>query len=146
MKRKKTFIFILASFVFFIILGSTTIDLYTDWLFFKEINYGGVFTEVLSTRVILGLACGFLSLTFIKPAMTFYKDFYSQKALQMNILPYSLISLSSLRTPQSLFAPSIRILSIAEALKRTVATPSNSPVSVSSYIIISPITFLLFHF
>lgn len=66
MKKKRTFIFILASIIFLVILGSITIiDLYADWLFFNEVNYKSVFTKVLFTKVIFGLACGFLSLVFI---------------------------------------------------------------------------------
>ncbi len=66
MKKKRTFIFIIASIIFLIILGSITIiDLYADWLFFNEVNYKSVFTKVLFTKVIFGLACGFLSLVFI---------------------------------------------------------------------------------
>ena len=66
MKKKRTFIFIIASIIFLIILGSITIiDLYADWLFFNEVNYKSVFTKVLFTKVIFGLACGLLSLVFI---------------------------------------------------------------------------------
>ncbi|MDI6891304.1 MAG: UPF0182 family protein, partial [Thermodesulfovibrionales bacterium] len=66
MKRNKTFIFIVASLTFLIILGiTTTIDLYANWLFFNELNYTGVFTKILSTKIILGLLCGFLSLAFL---------------------------------------------------------------------------------
>jgi uncharacterized membrane protein (UPF0182 family) len=55
MKKKRTFIFIIASIIFLIIFGSITIiDLYTDWLFFNELNYKSVFTKVLFTKVIFG--------------------------------------------------------------------------------------------
>ena len=66
MKRNRIFIFIVASCVFLIILGSiTTIDLYTNWLFFNELTYTGVFTKILYSKVIIGLVCGFLSLAFM---------------------------------------------------------------------------------
>ncbi len=66
MKRNRIFIFIVASCVFLIILGSiTTIDLYTNWLFFNELTYTGVFTKILYSKVIIGLVCGFFSLAFM---------------------------------------------------------------------------------
>ncbi len=66
MKRNRTFILILAALIFLIVFGSVTIiNLYTNWLFFNEVNYPDVFTKVLSTRVLVGLAFGLSSLAFI---------------------------------------------------------------------------------
>lgn len=66
MKRNKALIFIIAFIVFLFIPGLVLIiDLYTDWLFFKEVNYTSVFMKVINTRVIFGLICGLFSLAFI---------------------------------------------------------------------------------
>jgi uncharacterized membrane protein (UPF0182 family) len=54
---------------FFVVLilwvSVTAIDLYTEWLFFNELNYTSVFTKVLSTQVTTGLVFGFFSLVFL---------------------------------------------------------------------------------
>jgi len=66
MKRNKALIFIIAFTVFLFIPGIVLIiDLYIDWLFFKEVNYTSVFMKVINTRVIFGLLCGLFSLAFI---------------------------------------------------------------------------------
>ncbi len=66
MKINRIFIYIVASCVFLIILGGiATIDLYTNWLFFNELTYTGVFTKILYSKVIIGLVCGFLSVGFM---------------------------------------------------------------------------------
>lgn len=45
--------------------GAIIIDLYTEWLFFSELDYADVFTKVLSTRALLGLAGGFFALVLV---------------------------------------------------------------------------------
>jgi uncharacterized membrane protein (UPF0182 family) len=65
MKRNWTFIFIAASVIFLIFSSVTIIDLYTNWLFFNELNFKSVFIKVLSAKFVLGLTFGFLSLAFI---------------------------------------------------------------------------------
>ena len=66
MKGNKAFIVIIAFLIFFLIPGIVLInDLYTDWLFFKEVNYTSVFTKVIYTRVISGFFCALCALVFI---------------------------------------------------------------------------------
>jgi uncharacterized membrane protein (UPF0182 family) len=66
MMRNKAFIFVIAFVVFFLVPGIVlTIDLYTDWLFFKEVNYTSVFMKVISTKIITGFLFGLSALVFI---------------------------------------------------------------------------------
>jgi uncharacterized protein len=66
MRKNRVAVYVFASIVFFIIMGSLTlVNLYTDWLFFKELNYGAVFTKILSAQVVLGLVVGLIGLAFI---------------------------------------------------------------------------------
>ena len=41
------------------------LNVYTDWLFFKEVAYEGVFLKILSTEVLAGIAVGLVSFAFI---------------------------------------------------------------------------------
>jgi uncharacterized membrane protein (UPF0182 family) len=66
MKQNKALIFAIAFFVFFLVPGIVlTIDLYTDWLFFKEVNYTSVFMTVINTKIITGFLFGLSALVFI---------------------------------------------------------------------------------
>ncbi len=66
MKRNRTSIFFGAFLIFLLIAASATVvDVYTNWLFFNELNYAGVFTTILSTKILFGLACGFIALIFL---------------------------------------------------------------------------------
>ncbi len=48
---------LIAVFLLFTLLG-WGVDAWTDWLWFEEVNYTGVFTSVLTTRLLLFLAVG----------------------------------------------------------------------------------------
>jgi len=66
MMRNKAFILAIAFFVFLLVPGIVlTIDLYTDWLFFKEVNYTSVFMKVINTKIITGFLFGLFALVFI---------------------------------------------------------------------------------
>jgi uncharacterized protein len=66
MFKNRAFIYAIASLVFFAIMGSLTlVNLYTDWLFFKQLDYASVFTKILSAQVILGFLFGLIGLAFI---------------------------------------------------------------------------------
>ncbi|OGW39129.1 MAG: hypothetical protein A2Y97_09190 [Nitrospirae bacterium RBG_13_39_12] len=66
MKRNRTFVIFAVSLFFLFILGNVTIiDLYTNWLFFNELNYSGVFTKILSTKIILATLFSLFSIAFI---------------------------------------------------------------------------------
>lgn len=66
MKKNKLFILIIVSFAFLLIPGIVlTIGLYTDWLFFKDVNYASVFIKVINTMIVSGLICGLSALVFI---------------------------------------------------------------------------------
>ncbi|MCK9228954.1 MAG: UPF0182 family protein [Syntrophorhabdaceae bacterium] len=41
------------------------LNVYTDWLFFKEVAYEGVFLKILSTEVLAGIIVGLVSFAFI---------------------------------------------------------------------------------
>ncbi len=43
-----------------VIFGGAIVGLYTDWLWFKDLNYGTVFSTILLTRLKIGLLFGFL--------------------------------------------------------------------------------------
>ena len=38
--------------------GRQAVELYTDWLWFDEVGFSGVFRTILSTKVLLGLGAG----------------------------------------------------------------------------------------
>ncbi len=40
------------------LLGGQAVALYTDWLWFQEVRFPGVFTTILSTKILLGLFAG----------------------------------------------------------------------------------------
>ena len=42
-------------------LGRQVVDLYTDWLWFEELGYSGVFRTILSAKVLLSLGAGALA-------------------------------------------------------------------------------------
>jgi len=66
MKRNRTLIFIIAFLAFFLAPSLVLIiDLYTDWLFFKEVNYTSVFSKVIYTRILYGCISGLFALFFI---------------------------------------------------------------------------------
>ncbi|MEW6067736.1 MAG: UPF0182 family protein [Nitrospirota bacterium] len=65
MHKRQFFIFISVFIILLMILVSTTINIYTDWLFFSELNYKNVFTKTLSAKFFTGLAYSFISLAFI---------------------------------------------------------------------------------
>lgn len=48
-----------------VILGLALVPLYTDWLWFKDLGYGTVFTTILTTRIQIGLLFGFLFFAII---------------------------------------------------------------------------------
>jgi uncharacterized membrane protein (UPF0182 family) len=39
-------------------LGRQLVELYTDWLWFHELGYPGVFSKIVSAKVVLGLGAG----------------------------------------------------------------------------------------
>jgi uncharacterized membrane protein (UPF0182 family) len=65
MKSRRTFILIVGFIILLLLSVSAIINIYTDWVFFNELQYENVFIKVLSTKLFLGLICGFLSLAFI---------------------------------------------------------------------------------
>ena len=42
-------------------LGRQVVDLYTDWLWFQEVGFSGLFRTILATKVLLGLGTGVLA-------------------------------------------------------------------------------------
>jgi uncharacterized protein len=65
MKRKQSLIFFTVLAILFIVTISTTVSLYTDWLFFNELNYESVFKKIFSTKLLLGMISGLFSLVFL---------------------------------------------------------------------------------
>ena len=51
---------ILAVVALAIIFGGALVGIYTDWLWFKDLGYGTIFSTILLTRVKIGLLFGFL--------------------------------------------------------------------------------------
>ena len=65
MKNKRTFFSFAGLIILFLLLGSVLINIYTDWLFFDELQYKSIFVKVLSAKLLLGLIYGVFSFAFI---------------------------------------------------------------------------------
>ncbi|MCG2721582.1 MAG: UPF0182 family protein [Thermodesulfovibrionales bacterium] len=65
MKNRKPFVFIAGILAFLFLFGGTFIAVYTDWLFFSELDYHSIFVKILSTQLLLGFTFGLFSLVFI---------------------------------------------------------------------------------
>jgi uncharacterized membrane protein (UPF0182 family) len=65
MKDRRTLFLIIGLFILLLMFVSALINVYTDGLFFDELQYKSIFIKVLSTKLFLGLICGLLSLVFI---------------------------------------------------------------------------------
>ncbi len=65
MKNKRTFFSFAGLIILFLLLSSALINIYTDWLFFDELQYKSIFVKVLSTKLSLGLIYGVISFAFI---------------------------------------------------------------------------------
>jgi len=48
-----------------VLIISKMLNVYVDWLFFKEVTYEGVFMKILSSKVLAGLIVGVVSFAFI---------------------------------------------------------------------------------
>jgi len=60
---KKLIILIVVFFLLFIVPG--LVGLVTDWFWFEEIGFENIFTTILSTKIILGLAVGLITFALI---------------------------------------------------------------------------------
>jgi uncharacterized membrane protein (UPF0182 family) len=58
MKNKRTLFSFAGLIILFLLLGSSLINIYTDWLFFNELQYKSIFVKVLSVKLLLGLIYG----------------------------------------------------------------------------------------
>src|SRR4030042_4472018 len=65
MKSRRIFVLITGSVILLLLCSSALINIYTDWLFFNELQYKSIFIKVLSTKLFLGLIYGLLSLAFM---------------------------------------------------------------------------------
>ncbi|MGE5237505.1 MAG: UPF0182 family protein [Chloroflexota bacterium] len=66
MKRNWIPIVVVALLVLIVMGAATTaIDLYTEWLFFSELNLTGVFSTILSTKILLGFASALVAFCFL---------------------------------------------------------------------------------
>jgi uncharacterized membrane protein (UPF0182 family) len=65
MKNKRTLFSFAGLIILFLLLGSSLINIYTDWLFFDELQYKSIFVKVLSVKLLLGLIYGVFSFAFI---------------------------------------------------------------------------------
>ena len=65
MKNRKPFVFIAGILALLFLFGGTLISVYTDWLFFSDLDYQSIFTKILSTQLLLGFTFGLFSLVFI---------------------------------------------------------------------------------
>ncbi len=64
MKRRQSLIFLTALAFLLVLIEGILINIYTDWLFFEELNYKPIFVKILSTKLMLGIILLFLSLIF----------------------------------------------------------------------------------
>ncbi|MCE5314848.1 MAG: UPF0182 family protein [Armatimonadota bacterium] len=51
---------VVALLLLLMIFGGALVGLYTDWLWFKDLGYGGIFSKILLTKVGLGVVLGLL--------------------------------------------------------------------------------------
>jgi uncharacterized membrane protein (UPF0182 family) len=65
MKSGKTVYFITGLIILFLIFSGALVNVYTDWMFFQELQFKPVFIKILSTQVSLGLIFGLFSVAFI---------------------------------------------------------------------------------
>lgn len=65
MAANRTRIVILGLIGLFILLSLSLLNIYTEWLFFKETGYTGIFTKTLATKIALGAAFGLVFLAFV---------------------------------------------------------------------------------
>jgi uncharacterized membrane protein (UPF0182 family) len=65
MKNKRTLFSFAGLIILFLLLGSSLINIYTDWLFFNELQYKSIFVKVLSVKLLLGLIYGVFCFAFI---------------------------------------------------------------------------------
>jgi len=65
MKGKAIRLIAVALIIFAALVFSAVLGIYTDWLFFKEVAYEGVFLKILSGKVLTGLTVGLVSFGFI---------------------------------------------------------------------------------
>ncbi len=65
MKRKALRLIVIALVIFAALFFSAAIGIYTDWLFFKEVAYEGVFLKILSGKILTGFTVGLISFAFI---------------------------------------------------------------------------------
>lgn len=65
MKSRRPFFFIAGILFLLFLFGGTFITIYTDWLFFGELDFPEIFIKILSVQLLLGLAFGLFSLVFI---------------------------------------------------------------------------------
>ncbi|MCE5324139.1 UPF0182 family protein [bacterium] len=67
MSRLKTYFWpiVIAIIALLLIFGGALVGMYTDWLWFKDLGYGDVFTKILGIKVLLGAVMGLLFFTII---------------------------------------------------------------------------------
>lgn len=63
--RRFTLPIIIVAFFMLVIIGGSLIGLYTDWLWFLDLGYGGIFSTILLTKIKIGLLFGFLFFAII---------------------------------------------------------------------------------
>lgn len=64
MQAKKTRFVIIGLIGLLLILSLSLLNIYTEWLFFKETGYTGIFTKTLSAKIAIGAAFGLFFLAF----------------------------------------------------------------------------------
>lgn len=64
-KYKHRKLILIGIIVFLLPLSFSLLNVYTDWLFFKEIGYRSVFLKILSTKIMAGAAFGVAFLSFV---------------------------------------------------------------------------------
>lgn len=62
--RRIRWITIFVLFIFFLVIARF-IDLYTEWLWFRELNFDSIFVKILLTRIALGVISGLLFFAFL---------------------------------------------------------------------------------
>ncbi len=63
--RKYLWSIVVAVIVLLIIFGGAIVGLYSDWLWFKDLGYGVVFSKMLVTKIEVGVLFGLLFFVII---------------------------------------------------------------------------------
>ena len=116
--------------VILVYAGAEGVALYTDWLWFQEVGFGGVFTTILYTKTLLGAAAGISVSLFLYLNLRFARRGYGGPALAVMDEPASQLPSWALVEPlyRRLLLPGCVLAGLFAAGR---GSPSGRPPSAS---------------